>query len=256
MPFENGYPMPRFFVDPCAVLGDRIVVRGEDAHHMTRVLRMRAGESVTVCVPDTGTVYETVFVSGGEEAVLSIVSESRADTEPPYEAVVFQALCKGDKMETVIQKSVETGVHRIVPVITSRATVKWDEKDGARKTERWQKIASEAAKQCGRGVIPAVSAPMRLADVIDTIASWEMPLFCYEGGGVQPLARCLRMYGGTPRRIGIVIGPEGGFAPEEAALAEKAGVRLCGLGKRILRTETAAVFVLSCLSLTYELQLD
>lgn len=245
--------MPRFFVDPSAVENDRIVVRGEDAHHMTRVLRMRAGESVVVCVPGTGTVYETTFVTGGDEVTLSIVSEKRADTEPPYEAVVYQALCKGDKMETVIQKAVETGATRIVPVITSRATVKWDEKDGGRKIERWQKIASEAAKQCGRGRIPTVSAPMRFPEVIGEIASWELPLFCYEGDGVVPLSQCLREYDGVPRRIAIVIGPEGGFAPEEAALAKEAGVRVCGLGKRILRTETAAVFVLSCLSLTYEL---
>lgn len=245
--------MPRFFVDPSAVEDDRITIRGEDAHHMTHVLRMRVGESVVVCVPENGLTYQTTFVSGGDTAVLHIVSVKQTDTEPPYEAVVCQALVKGDKMETVIQKAVETGAARIVPVITNRCTVKWDPKDGARKIERWQKIAQEAAKQCGRSKIPVVTAPMRLADVIREIQSWEITLFCYEGDGVLPLPQCLARYTGIPKRIAVIIGPEGGFAPEEAALAREAGVQMCGLGKRILRTETAAVFVLACLSQTYEL---
>lgn len=246
--------MPRFFVEPGAVENGRVTICGEDAHHMTRVLRMRCGESVIVCVPETGIEYETIFLSGGDPVILQIVSETRSETEPPYKAVVYQALCKGDKMETVIQKAVETGAVQIVPVITGRATVKWDPKDGARKLDRWQKIASEAAKQCGRGVIPTVAPPMRFADVIDEIADWDLPLFCYEGEGVQPLPRCTNAVAGVPEKIAIVVGPEGGFAPEEAELARKTGVRMCGLGRRILRTETAAVFVLACLSQTYELQ--
>ena len=245
--------MPRFFVEPHAVENGHIVICGEDAHHMTHVLRMRCGESVVVCVPDTGIEYETTFVSGGDPVLLQIVSEKRTETEPPYKAVVYQALCKGDKMETVIQKAVETGAVRIVPIITSRATVKWDPKDGARKVDRWQKIASEAAKQCGRGVIPTVASPMRFADTLDEIAGWDLPLFCYEGEGVRSLPRCTDAVDGIPEKIAIVVGPEGGFAPEEAEMARKRGIQMCGLGKRILRTETAAVFVLACLSQTYEM---
>lgn len=246
--------MPRFFVEPGAVENGRVAVCGEDAHHITHVLRMRCGERVVVCVPETGSEYETTLVACGDPVILQIVSEKQTETEPPYKAVVYQALCKGDKMETVIQKAVETGAVRIVPIITSRATVKWDPRDGARKVERWQKIAFEAAKQSGRGVIPTVAPPMPFADAINEIAAWELPLFCYEGEEVQLLPQCIADVCGTPEKIAIVIGPEGGFTSEEAEMARDAGVRMCGLGKRILRTETAAIFVLACLSQTYEMQ--
>lgn len=246
--------MPRFFVEPGAVDNGRIAVCGEDAHHMTHVLRMRYGERVVVCVPAVEMEYETIFISGGDPVMLQIVSAKPSETEPPYKAVVYQALCKGDKMETVIQKAVETGAMRIVPIITSRAMVKWDPKESGRKVERWQKIAFEAAKQCGRGVIPTVTSPMRFTDVVVEIADWDLPLFCYEGEGVKPLPQCIGTVNGIPEKIAIVIGPEGGFAPEEAAMARNSGVQMCGLGKRILRTETAAVFVLACLSQTYEMQ--
>ncbi len=248
--------MPRFFVRADAVSADeagqkQISIIGEDAHHLTHVLRVRIGEEITVC-DMAGREYVTAVVSAGDEVLLSVLSEKQADTEPPYTAVVYQALVKGDKMDTVIQKAVETGCSRIVPVRTSRCTVKLDRKDGAKKTERWQRIAYEAAKQCGRGIIPIVEEPMDFRPAVNEAAGMDLPLFCYEGDGTVSLS-ALTKQTENPGQIAVFIGPEGGFSVDEAAYAESCGMRMTGLGKRILRTETAAVFVLACVSAAYEL---
>jgi len=247
--------MPRFFIHGTDLytLDDIRYIRiaGEDAHHLTHVLRTRIGEKVQVCDGE-GHVYETVLETPGEEVILRVLTESPSDTEPPYVAAVYQALVKGDKMETVIQKATETGASVIVPVITSRCTVKLDPKDAAKKTERWQKIACEAAKQCGRGILPKVLPPMSFADAVRQASEADLPLFCYEGEGTVPLTRICRNTD-KPATIALFIGPEGGFADKEVSSAQTAGMQLCGLGKRILRTETAAIFVLSCLSAEYEL---
>ncbi len=247
--------MPRFFIDASDVYrdGDVCLIRiaGDDAHHITHVLRTRIGEELIAC-DNTGKVYRTELAEAGAEVVLKVLEESAADTEPPYIATVYQALVKGDKMETVIQKAVETGASVIVPMVTSRAVVKLDEKDARKKTERWQKIAHEAAKQCGRGIIPKVEMPILFAEAMRQAAEADLPLFCYEGAGTEPLPGIFRTHE-SPRTIALCIGPEGGYSEAEAEMAADAGMCMCGLGKRILRTETAAVFVLSCLSAAYEL---
>ena len=247
--------MPRFFIDASDVYAEEdaclIRITGEDAHHITHVLRTRLGEEITAC-DNAGVVYRTVLESAGETVLLRVLEQSAADTEPPYIATVYQALVKGDKMETVIQKAVETGASVIVPVATSRAVVKLDEKDARKKTERWQKIAHEAAKQCGRGVIPQVKMSMPFKEAVVQAAEAELALFCYEGSGTKPLPEICRKQS-EPKSISLFVGPEGGFAEAEAEAAAQAGLMMCGLGKRILRTETAALFVLSCLSAIYEL---
>lgn len=247
--------MPRFFIDASDVYADGDVyfirITGDDAHHITHVLRTRIGETLTAC-DNAGVVYRTQLERAGEEVILRVLDSAAADTEPPYIATVYQALVKGDKMETVIQKAVETGASVIVPVATSRAVVKLDEKDARKKTERWQKIAHEAAKQCGRGIVPKVEMPLSCRDAIRQAAEADLPLFCYEGVGTRPLPGICQNYD-SPETISLFVGPEGGFSEEEAEAAREAGMQMCGLGRRILRTETAALFVLSCLSAAYEL---
>ncbi len=247
--------MPRFFVEAGAVEnredGQVIRITGEDAHHITHVLRTRIGEGLTVC-DEVGMVYETELVQPGAEVLLRVLESHPADTEPPYRATVYQGLAKGDKMETVIQKAVEIGASVIVPVATSRAVVKLDEKDARRKVERWQKIAHEAAKQCGRGIIPTVAPVMTFKEAVQDAAKADLPLFCYEGDGTRSVTALCRETA-MPKTISLFIGPEGGFSEEEAAFAGEAGMRLCGLGKRILRTETASGVVLACLSAFYEM---
>lgn len=247
--------MPRFFIDPANVFEDGaekyVRITGNDAHHITHVLRTRMGETLVAC-DSNGVVYRGEMVAAGEEVLLKVAETYPADTEPPYRATVYQALVKGDKMETVIQKAVELGASTIVPVATSRAVVKLDEKDAKKKTDRWQKIAEEAAKQCGRGCIPTVTMPMSFREAVHQAAEATLPLFCYEGEGTLPLPTLYRQVD-APKTISLFVGPEGGFSTEEAAFAKENGMWMCGLGRRILRTETAALFVLSCLSAAYEL---
>lgn len=250
--------MPRFFVSSSAIEisggRERIRVTGEDAAHITRALRMRPGEHITVC-DDAGIEYETVIFDVGEEVGVEVLSKKASENEPPYRATVYQALVKGDRFDTVLMKSTELGACRIVPVASARCTVKLDGREGAKKRERWQRIAAEAAKQCGRAYIPEVTEPVRFEDAILLAARADLPLFCYEGGGCEPLSRITGAVK-APGTVSVVIGPEGGFEPSEAEAAGRAGLRMTGLGRRILRTETAAPFVLSCLSFRYELERD
>lgn len=247
--------MPRFFVTSSDIdKSDEVVkitVRGDDAVHISRVLRMRCGEHIDIC-DENGCEYDTVVSAVGNEVVLEVVSSRQSVNETPYKATVYQALVKGDRFDTVIQKSTELGVHTIVPVITSRCTVKLTESDYAKKTERWQRIAYEAAKQCGRAVIPVVTRPVKFSEAIKQASLADVPLFCYEAGGTRSLADILSEKS-NPSTASVFIGPEGGFSEDEAEEAAGCGMNLTGLGKRILRTETAAPFVLSCLSFKYEL---
>ena len=251
--------MPRFFVnrDGLSPEDGTAVLRGADAAHVSRSLRMKPGEKLTLCGED-GTEYETVIEAAGGEVILKILSSKPSANEPPYEASVYQGLARGERFETVLMKATELGACRIVPVMTARCTVKIDPKDFEKKRERWQKIAAEAAGQSGRGRIPEVTCPMRFADAVKEAAKAEMPLFCYEGGGetdTVPLPALMKEKD-LPRTVSVMIGPEGGFEPEEAAAAVKAGMKAAGLGRRILRTETAAPFVLTALCCRYELSAD
>lgn len=250
--------MPRFFVsssdikraDDFSGTGIEIVIRGEDALHISRVLRMKIGERLVVC-DDNGREYETEVISLGENVVCGVLSEKQSENEPPYKAAVFQSLAKGERFDTVIQKSTEMGADEIYPVISSRCTVKLDKSDCGKKVARWQRIAYEASKQCGRAKIPTVHEPIVFRDAVETAKKADIPLFCYEGEGTIPLSRCLSDI--EPRSVSIMVGPEGGYSDEEAALAAECGMLMTGLGKRILRTESAAMFVLACLSLEYEM---
>lgn len=253
--------MPRFFVAAEAIdcvnaegrPGGTITVRGDDAVHITKVLRMKPGEHVTVC-DLAGHDYETVVASTGAEVLLTITDVKPCENEPPYRATVYQSLVRGDRFDTVLQKATELGAYAIVPVITSRCTVKLDigSADCRKKLERWQRIVYEAAKQCGRGIIPTVREPMKYRDAAEDAARADLPLFCYEGEGTKPLPEC--MDGAErPETVSIMIGPEGGYTAEEAEYAAQTGMVMTGLGKRILRTETAPAFVLSCVSYKYEL---
>ena len=247
--------MPRFFVDPEDIGettdGIVVTVRGDDAGHITRVLRMKVGENVTVC-DSNGREYETVIRQTGSEVVLDVLSSKMSENEPPYRAVVFQALVKGDRFDTVLQKSTELGVSDIVPVMTSRCTIKLTPQEYSKKVERWQRIAYEAAKQCGRGVIPVVHNPVSFGEAVKMAAECDLALFCYEGDGTEPIPKICR---GTdkPASVSVMIGPEGGYSDDEANAAAESGMKMTGLGRRILRTETAAPYVLTCLSYEFEL---
>lgn len=250
--------MPRFFLQAQNIADGYVTVTGDDAVHISRSLRMKTGEHITVCDMQK-TEYDCELCEFTPDTVRARVISSRAsDTEPPYRVRVFQALPKSDKLDVIIQKSVESGATEIIPFESERTVVRIDP-DGRReekKLERRRRIALEAAKQCGRGCIPEVSLPMRYdAMLLEAIKS-ELVLFFYEGDGTVPLKGCLNtLYpdGKLPESISVVIGSEGGFSLKEVEAARNAGANICGLGSRILRCETASGFVLACLTYNFEL---
>lgn len=248
--------MPRFFVRREQINDNTVRIIGEDARHISRSLRMAAGEHITVC--DMQSVeYDCVLSEFGEtEVVATIISSKSSENEPPCFITLYQALPKGDKLDTVIQKAVECGVGRIVPFESDRCVVKVKPDAEEKKTQRRNRISEEAAKQCGRSAIPEVSDTVSFSEMLIGAAESELCLFCYEGDGTKPLGEILgdSFSGGrTPKSISIVIGSEGGFSRPEVQRCLDAGMTLTGLGRRILRTETASGFVLSCICCFSEL---
>jgi len=241
--------MQRFFVTDGAIRDGVIRIEGDDARHIAFSLRMKKGDRISVCAPDSR-LYVGVLAEFGDGYVMATVAEEGVCTaEPPYRVRLYQALPKGDKLETIVQKAVECGVYEIIP-FESRNCVAKEGNHPEKKRERLNRIAAEAAKQCGRGILPKVLPTLSYCQMLAEAGRAALPLFCYEGEGTEPLGALLQ---GTETEIAVVVGSEGGFAPEEVQMAKEAGFRLCGLGERILRCETAPTFVLSCLSLVREL---
>lgn len=237
--------MPRFFVPP--IEGERVRISGEDAAHITKSLRLKPGEEITLC-DGSGMDYAGRIVSVGDPVEVEIFRRSPSVSEPKCRITLFQALPKGDKMEFIIQKSVELGAAEIVPVLTSRCVSRPDAKSMAKKLERYRKIAAEAAKQCGRGMIPKVGELVTLSQAAEMLP--EKALVFYEGGG----KRLSELVSPEDGQWGIFVGSEGGFAPEEIEFLKSRGVSPATLGSRILRCETAPLCGLSVmLSLLGEL---
>ncbi len=250
--------MPRFFIQREQVIENTVHLYGEDAHHIARSLRMAVGDALTVCDMQ-GVEYEGRIESFAEdrEVIIRVERTQQSEREPRCRITVFQALPKGDKLDTVIQKAVECGASEIVPFESERCVVRMKQEAEPRKTERRQRIATEAAKQSGRSVIPQVLPTVSLEEMLALASKCDLKLFCYEGDGTEPLGRVLREERETLMKtsatVAIVVGSEGGFSSDEVERAKANGLRAIGLGKRILRTETASGFVLSCLVYVTEL---
>lgn len=248
--------MPRFFVRQERVSDNRISIIGDDAHHIARSLRMAVGEEITVCDMQ-GNEYSCKIESFDEdrEVIADILSVKSSENEPTCFIRLFQALPKGDKLDTIIQKAVECGVGEIIPFQSERCVVKIKSDSEERKAQRRQRIAAEAAKQCGRSVIPQIANPVDFSEALDLAKQSDVCLFCYEGDETEPLGNILRRFeGNVPQSISIFVGSEGGFSQKEAGEARNAGMIMTGLGRRILRTETASGFVLACIVCATELQ--
>ena len=231
--------MPRFFVE--SVAADTVTVTGQDAVHMRRSLRMMVGDSVTLC-DGCGTDAACVIQEfSGEDVVLSVTARTPSAAEPTCVVTLYQGLPKADKMEWIIQKAVELGVTRIVPVQMARCVAVINEK-AAKKTARWQKIADEAAGQSGRGILPTVEEPIAFKTAVARLKE-ENTVVCYECGGVPFLQLADR----TTRALSLVIGPEGGFDPHEIDTLRDGGAKIATLGPRILRCETAPLAALAAL---------
>ena len=234
--------MPRFFLMAGTnILGGTAIMTGRDAEHV-RVLRMRPGEDITIC-DGHGTDYRCRIVSAEKEQVEAEVLEVvRCPAEPSVKVTVLCGLPKGDKTDYIIQKCVEAGADEIMFFKSDRCVAKPDKPE--KKLERWQRIAEEAAKQSGRGIIPQVSWAGELADAFNVAVQKDIGLFMYETGEREALNDVLSANTGV-KTAAIITGPEGGFAPFEAELAKICGLRICSMGERILRCETAPVVALT-----------
>lgn len=239
--------MHHFFVGPSQVQDGRICIEGSDINHMKNVLRMKTGELLEVN-DGCGSLYMCEVESYEEEAAwVRIIERYEAVSELPSKIYLFQGLPKGDKMELIIQKVVELGVYEIIPVATKRSVVKLDEKKAAKKIQRWNAIAEGGAKQSGRGIIPEVANVMTFGQALEKAKELDVVLIPYEKAkGMEATLQAVQSVQ-PGKSVGVFIGPEGGFEEEEITKAMGSGAIPVSLGKRILRTETAGLMILSVL---------
>ena len=240
--------MYRFFVEPSQIQDKKIIITGSDVNHIKNVLRMKVGEEIAV----SNGIDNREYCCGIEEyteheviCTLRFVKEE--GVELPARIYLFQGLPKADKMEWVIQKAIELGVYEVIPVAAKRCVVKLDEKKAAAKVNRWQGIAEAAAKQSQRGAIPTVQSVMNMREAIEYARDMDVKLIPYElAEDMQHTKRIIEAVR-PGESIAVFIGPEGGFEESEVQEALDAGIEPVTLGKRILRTETAGLTVLSWL---------
>lgn len=246
--------MHHFFVNPEQVYNKEIMITGPDVNHIKNVLRMKPGEQVEINDGE-GIRYLCELEGFEPEGIrLRILNTWKADTELPSKIYLFQGLPKGDKMELIVQKAVELGVYEVIPVSTKRAVVKLDEKKAEKKTARWNGIAESGAKQSGRSRVPRVADVMKFADALTLAEELDVVLIPYEKArGMQETRNVIGQIA-PGQSVGVFIGPEGGFEEQEVRQAMEHGVVPVTLGRRILRTETAGLAILSILM--YHLECD
>lgn len=244
--------MHHFFVTPQQISGDKIRIEGGDVNHMKNVLRMKLHEKAEISDGESRTYLCEVEAYEEDVAVLHILEEMEADTEPASKLYLFQGLPKSDKMELIVQKAVELGVYQVIPVAMKRSVVRLDDKKAAKKVDRWNSIAESAAKQAGRSRIPEVTMPLSYKEALKMAEKLDVTLLPYElAGGMEATREVVRQIK-SGQSVGIFIGPEGGFEPEEVDAAVSMGAKVITLGKRILRTETAGLATLAVLMFELE----
>jgi 16S rRNA (uracil1498-N3)-methyltransferase len=250
---DNEVTMQRYFVDKEQFKTKTVQIHGDDAFHIQNVMRAKIGDHLIVAD------------GVGQEAIAEIVTLSKGSVEATYEEItrsagearidvwLAQALPKGDKMEIVIQKGTEIGANRFIPFTSERTIVQYDAKKEAKRVERWARIAKEAAEQAHRGRIPTIESVLSWRELLAIVPNVSMAFICYEKENVQQFRELLRTVldkdspSTNPIQIMLIIGPEGGLTEGEIRDAEQAGCRTISLGRRILRTETAALVGLSCI---------
>lgn len=239
--------MHHFFAEPSQIGDGLVTITGADVNHMKNVLRMKPGEKAEISGGD-GLRYLCVLETFTEEGACLRIEDVEADAaELPSKIYLFQGLPKSDKMELIIQKAVELGAYEVIPVATKRAVVKLDEKKAAKKVQRWQAISEGAAKQSGRSLVPNVHEVMTFTEALKYAEELDVRLIPYEkASGMEVTKQAVESIR-PGQSVGIFIGPEGGFEESEVEQAREAGALPVSLGKRILRTETAGLAVLSVL---------
>lgn len=239
--------MHRFYADESGLADGFVRLNAEDAHHAQRVLRMKPGEQAQIFCDQRRYTAEITDLSDG---VTLRILEELPSTEAALRITLYQGLPKADKMELITQKAVELGADRVVPVAMSRCVVQLNSKDGAKKQERWQKIAREACKQSGRCQMMPVDAPISFKELLRRLPNHAAAIVPWEDARGYSL-RTFQQEHPDVRDVAIVIGPEGGMSPEEITQMKDAGCRSVTLGPRILRTETAGLSAISALLCLY-----
>lgn len=244
--------MYHFFINQDQVEDDHIRIIGPDVNHIKNVLRMGAGEEVLISNGvDKDYLCEVTSVTA-QEVTARILSVEEGGRELPARITLFQGLPKGDKMELIIQKAVELGACEIVPVETKRTVVKLDKKKEESKLRRWNAVSESAAKQSKRLIVPEVAGVMSLKEALDFSKEFDLTVIPFENAKGMERTREILSQVKPGMNVGIFIGPEGGFEDSEIELSESFGAKTVTLGKRILRTETAGLSVLSVLSYLLE----
>ena len=240
--------MHRFFADAQGITDGVVCLEENDARHALRVLRLEKGELCVVM--SDGARYAAQIEEIEDETVRCRILEPMDTTESELAVTLYQGLPKQEKMELVVQKLTELGGARVVPVAMGRCVVQLNAKDGAKKQERWQKIAREAAKQSGRALVPEVEAPISMKELLERLPKHEAALIPWEDASGRSL-RSFHEERPEVRDVALVIGPEGGMSSEEVALMSDVGALPVTLGPRILRTETAGMTALAVLLALY-----
>ena len=244
--------MPRFFVTKEQISENTIYISGADAHHIARSLRMAEGDEAVVCDGCGGEYRCTLQRIRDEECRCEIIEKIESSAEPKMFITLCMAYPKGDKLETVIQKAVELGACRIIPFESSRCIKRPKAEKAEKQNARLSRIAEEAAKLCGRAIIPEVTSPMSYKQMLSDAQRTDLALFCYEAEDGTSIKEALES-NPPPESICVIVGSEGGFSPDEVEAAKECGCRSVSLGKRILRCETAPAYALSSISYRYEL---
>ncbi len=248
--------MLHLFADPSDVQDELLTITGPEVNHIRNVMRLKPGEEISVSIGGDGKEYRYGIESYTEDSVLCRLRFVKdKEVELPVKVLLFQGLPKADKMDLIVQKAVELGAAEIIPVSMEHCVVKLDAGKAAKKTARWQTIAESAASQSRRSIIPRVLAPMSMKEAVEYAKEQtEVRVIPYElqedDGSVKQYLESLK----EGQSVSIFIGPEGGFAPGEVELAKEAGIRPISLGRRILRTETAGLAILSWLIYILEIQ--
>ena len=250
--------MPKFFVKEEQIQENQIIILGQDVNHIKKVLRAKIGDELQICNSQNGENFLCEIDNLEEEKIICQIKEKiQEQVESNIEVTIFQGLPKADKMEYIIQKTVELGVYDITPVEMKRCVVKLNEKDKSKKIERWQKISEVAAKQCGRDIIPQINNIINIKNICNLIQEYDMVLVAYENEEKNTLKEQLENIkkqnnSKSKVKIGIIIGPEGGLEEKDVETLKENGAKVITLGRRILRTETVALNVLSIIM--YELE--
>lgn len=244
--------MQRYFVARNQLRGRSVVITGEDARHIERVVRLKEGDRVTVSDGAGRDVLAQITSFGNNSVLLETIEELKENNEPRVQVWIAQSLPKGDKMETVIQKCTEIGAVRFIPFLSARTIVQYDARKEQKRLERWNKIAKEAAEQAQRSIIPQIDLPRTWEQLLTVAREAGAAFLCYEKETSLNLKKALQSldkshFAGGDRPILLAVGPEGGLELAEVEQFRESGGREISLGKRILRTETAAASALSCI---------